>query len=201
MFISPLRRSIIDTHTRSCFDFSDGNSTLLYPQSRLLIGCFTIEFLGYSQPFRQLSRSIQLLIPNPLFNIPKSSNENGRRMFSWPRDNIEHMIHPINHIDIPAPRMSEHRRIAFGLAVPRMTRFIILPVIRFHFRNDIFFVVDHEKFTEKVLTDAHRITIKKRGSEYFGFHRSIIENKKKFTTLKEIIIKSTILQRQMLATR
>ena len=81
--------------------------------------------------------------------------------------------------------MPEHRCIALRLAMPRMTRFIILPVISLHFSDDIFFVADHEKFTEKVLTDTHRITIEKRDSEYFIFHKSIIENRQKFTTLKK----------------
>ena len=80
-------------------------------------------------------------------------------MFPWPSNDVEHIIHSVNHIDISVPGCGKHRCITLRLSMPCMTRFIILSIIGFHFSDDISFVVDHEKFSEKVLAYAHRITI------------------------------------------
>ncbi len=103
-------------------------------------------------------------------------------MLPWPCNDIEHIIHSINHIDVPIARTTKHRCITLSFTMSRMTRFIILSIIRFYFSNNESFTVDYKKFTEQILADTHWITIEKGSSEYLSFHKDIIENKRNFTT-------------------
>lgn len=154
--MSSLRRSVVDTDTRTGLDLRNPDSALLYPQPCRSISLLAVEFLIYSQMLGQFSRSWKFF---------DSSDQDSRRMIPGPSDDIQHMIHSIDHIDVPIAGMAEHRRVALRLAMPCMARFVFLPVIRFHLGDDISFIFDHEKLAEQVFADADRITVEERSGQ------------------------------------
>lgn len=99
------------------------------------------------------------------------ADENGGRVTGFASNDIQHPVHTVGKVDIPAPRRTEHRGIPRCFTPAGVRAQVLEAVIRFHlsyYRNHLIFSYStNQKFAEQISGHYFARPGEENGGHYF----------------------------------
>ncbi len=101
------------------------------------------------------------------FHLACASNEDCGGVILLDGDDVQHRVHAVDKIDVPATGRTEHHFVARRASFGGVGSFVERAVVGFHFSDDVRGVGCNEIFSQKLVADKERRPREKTLMEHF----------------------------------